>query len=478
MRDLQDYVAKRNFAQTPEPRDGAAASGTAPRFSLQKHTAVRLHRDLRLAHDGMLRSEAGTRGPSLNPKDKRLAVRAEDHLLECLAFEGTILQDISGGGNVMLWDVGWWQPFHDVNEGLASGHIHVALLGQRSTGKWSLIRMQGRRAGESGRENWLLIKPQDAAVRPLDKTARHDSSVATGRDLPQIAANAPTRPLSADRRAKAPKFTPPQLADLQTAPPEGEMWWHEVKQDGCCTQIVLGKGGARMFTRKGLDWTDRFAPLLPALNALPADSAAIDGEILAGAGLERFGDVPCAIEQGGPFVFYGFDLLSLDGTDLFAGPLTDRRAALESLFAEVVPRGVLRLSSIRTGTGAQLCVQVGEAGGEGLVSKLRDAPYRSGRSAAWAKPKADRRGPFVITAFQHSTARGKAFASLLLVARQDGELVYRGKVGTGFDAATEANLAARFTPLSRKTPTFSGFPDLRAKITWLDPRLIAEVHYA
>ncbi len=478
MRDLQDYVAKRNFAQTPEPRSGAAVAGVAPRFSFQKHDATRLHWDLRLEHDGVLLSWAVTRGPSLNPKDKRLAVRTEDHPLDYLQFEGTIPKGNYGAGTVMLWDVGWWQPFHDVDDGLATGHIHFALLGQRSTGKWSLIRMQGRRAGDAGRENWLLIKEQDEAVRPLDMTGQYDRSVATGRDLPQIAAGAPPRPLAPERTAKPPKFTPPQLADLQTAPPDGDMWWHEVKLDGYRAQVLLGKGGARIVTRNGLDWTDRFAPLLPALNALPADSAAIDGEIVAGAGLERFGDVPRAIEQGGPFVFYGFDLLSRDGADLSARPLTERRAALENLFADVVPRGVLRLSPVLQGTGAALFAQVGEAGGEGLVSKLRDAPYRSGRSASWVKSKVDRRGAFVIVGFQHSPSRGKAFASLLLAAHQDGELVYRGKVGTGFDAATEADLAARFTPLTRTTPPLSGVPDLRAKVTWLDPRLIAEIRHA
>ena len=477
MRDLAGYRAKRDFDRTPEPAGGAQSRGIAPRFSFQKHDATRLHWDLRLEHDGVLLSWAVTRGPSLNPKDKRLAVRTEDHPFSYLAFEGTIPKGNYGAGTVMLWDLGWWQPFHDVDDGLAAGHLHFALLGQRSTGNWSLIRLKGTRAGDAGRENWLLIKEADAAARPLDLTAEYLTSVATGRDLAGIAADAPAAPMAPARKGTPPKFRPPQLAELHDAPPEGDDWWHEVKLDGYRALIALGRGGARVFTRNGLDWTDRFAALLPGFAALPADTALIDGEIVAGAGLERFGDVPRAIEAGGPFVFYAFDLLSLDGQDLAPLPLTDRRARLEGLFARVPPRGMLRLSPVLDGDGAALFARVGEAGGEGLVSKLRSAPYRSGRSAAWVKSKVERRGAFVIVGWQPSTSRGRTISSLLLAAHQDGVLTYRGKVGTGFDAATEAALVNALAPLARLEPPLAT-PRLRGRITWVAPALIAEVRYA
>lgn len=478
MRDLADYASKRDFGQTPEPHGGAGRAGIAPRFSFQKHDATRLHWDLRLEHDGVLLSWAVTRGPSLDPKDKRLAVRTEDHPVDYLAYEGVIPKRNYGAGTVLLWDLGWWQPFHDVDQGLVSGHLHFALHGQRSTGKWSLIRIRGKRATDGARENWLLIKEDDEAAGKVMLTEAHVTSVATGRDLTAIARHAPARPLWPARRGAAPRFHPPQLAELHDAPPGGDVWWHEVKLDGYRAQVALGKGGARIFTRTGLDWTDRFASLLPALNVLPARTALIDGEIVAGAGLERFGDVARAIEHGGPFVFYGFDLMSLNGQDLTPAPLADRRAALEKLFADVTPRGFLRLSPVLNGIGADLFHQIGEAGGEGLVSKLRDAPYRSGRSAAWVKSKVERRGAFVIIGWQHSPVRGRAFASLLLAAQENGALVYRGKVGTGFDAATETDLIQRLTPLKSSDPPLDPPPVPRANTSWVQPSLIAEVRYA
>ena len=478
MRDLADYVAKRDFGATPEPVGADAPLGIARRFSFQKHDATRLHWDLRLEHDGVLLSWAVTRGPSLIVSDKRLSVRTEDHPFDYLQFEGTIPKNSYGAGTVMLWDLGWWQPFHDVDEGLASGHLHFALHGQRATGKWSLIRMKGKLADDSKRENWLLIKEDDDAAGGGVMTDLYQTSIATGRDMAGIAQAAPDLPQFPLRTFAAPKFHPPQLAELRDTPPDGDGWWHEVKLDGYRAQVSLGKGGARIFTRNGLDWTAKFAPLVAALNRLPAKSALIDGEIVAGAGLERFGDVARAIELGGPFVFYAFDLLAMDGRTLLAAPLSDRRAALEGLFRQVVPRGFLRLSPILAGDGAELFAQVGDAGGEGLVSKLRGAPYRSGRSAAWVKSKVERRGAFAIVGWQHTASRGRAFASLLLAAQDGGALVYRGKVGTGFDAATEADLKRRLAPLEQTAAAFDEAPVLRAKVTWVAPRLIAEVRYA
>jgi len=375
MRDLTRYRAMRDFGRTSEPAAGAGGpTGAALRYAMQKHDASRLHWDLRLEHDGALLSWAVTRGPSLDPADKRLAVRTEDHPLDYLRYEGIIAKGNYGAGTVMLWDIGWWQPLHDVDEGLDQGHLHFALHGERATGGWSLIRMKGKKPADAKRENWLLVKENDTAARACALVETYRTSVATGRTIAQIADKARDQPMWPARRKTRPRFTPPQLAEPRAAPPEGEDWWHEVKLDGYRTQVALGKGGARIHTRGGHDWTDRFAPLLPPLNRLPADSALIDGEIVGGAGQDRFGDISVAIKQGGPFVFYAFDLLELDGRDLRAAPLHDRRAALEDLLAQVVPRGAVQLSPVVEGDPAEAFRQVTEAGGEGLVSKLRSAP--------------------------------------------------------------------------------------------------------
>lgn len=476
MRDLSRYRQKRDFSRTAEPAGGASPGGV-PRYSMQNHDATRLHWDLRLEHDGVLLSWAVTRGPSLDPAVKRLAVRTEDHPLDYLRFEGGIPEGNYGAGSVMLWDVGWWQPLHRVDDGLAKGHIHFALHGQRLTGGWSLVRMQGGKPGDARRENWLLLKEADAVSGGPDPVARYTTSVATGRSFAEIAVGAAARPVARTRSGTLPKFHAPQLAELRKSPPEGDDWWHEIKLDGYRAQVALGKGGPRIHTRSGLDWTDKFPPLLPGLDALPADTARIDGEIVAGAGQDRFGDVSLAIRRGGPFVFYAFDLLHLDGRDLRAEPLECRRKHLDTLFADVIPRGTLRLSPILEGAGSDLFAQIDAAGGEGLVSKLRSSPYRSGRSSSWVKIKTERRGAFAIIGWQHSTARGQTLASLLLASHEDGRLSYRGKVGTGF-AAEEDDLLTRLAALAQTDCPLRETPPLDGKVTWVTPHLVAEVRFA
>ena len=483
MGSLDRYLEKRDFGQTPEPSDAGAARGPALRYSVQQHDATRMHWDLRLEWDGVLLSWAVTRGPSLDPADKRLAVRTEDHPLPYLTFEGTIPDGNYGAGTVMLWDLGWWQPFHPVADGLREGHLHFALHGQRATGKWSLIRMKGKAADKAreskGRENWLLIKEGDAAAAPdSDLTGANETSVQTGRGLAQIAAGAKPQPIGRPRKGKPPAFRPVQLATLDDHPPEGDGWWHELKLDGYRALIALGKGGAKVWTRNGHDWTDRFASLVPAFADLPCDSALIDGEIVVGAGLDGFGLLQEAIKAGGPYLFYAFDLLALDGDDLTAKPQSDRRAALEKLLATALPRGMLRLSPIFDGDAVSTLEAVVEAGGEGLVSKLTDAPYRGGRGTAWIKTKVLKRQEFILVGWQPSDKKSRPFASLLLATAEAGALVYRGRVGTGFDGDGMDALAAAMKPLMRKTPPVPDPPAETRGATWLTPRLVAEIRYA
>ncbi len=477
MPGLERYREMRDFAQTPEPQDAGAPSSLAPRYSIQKHAATRLHFDLRLEWNGVLLSWAVTRGPSLAPGDKRLAVRTEDHPLSYLTFEGTIPRGNYGAGTVMLWDIGWWQPLADVGRGLRDGKLHFALHGRRGTGNWKLVRMKGR-PEDKGRENWLLLKEDDEAAHGPDLVARHDTSVATARSMDEIAGDAAPRPFGAPRRKARPRFRKPQLATRVPASPEGVAWWHELKLDGYRAMVALGKGGAVVHTRNGHDWSDRFAPLVPAFEELPADTALIDGEIVAGAGLHGFSALKAAISAGGPFRFYGFDLLHLDGRDLSRAPLTERRAALEKLFSDLPPLGPLQLSPFAEGDLDAVWQAVCRAGGEGLIAKLRDAPYRSGRGTAWLKIKCDKGDEFVICGYQKSDKRGRPFASLLLATQEDEGLVYRGKVGTGFDAATQDELAARMAMLRQGRMPLAQRPDDLRDVQWLTPSLVAEIRYA
>ncbi len=472
---LDRYLARRDFDVTPEPREAGRPSGLALRYSMQKHDATRLHFDLRLEWDGALLSWAVTRGPSLRPSEKRLAVRTEDHPLTYLGFEGVIPAGY-GAGTVMLFDIGHWQPTEPVAAGLKKGHLRFRLHGLRLAGGWHLVRMKGGKARDAGRENWLLIKDEDEAAGRRDPVARHLRSAATNRTFREIAQE--EAPVPVGPGGALPRFRKPQLATLAEDAPEGEAWRHEVKFDGYRALVALGRGGPRVFTRNGHDWTDRFETLLPAFAALECGSALIDGEIVAGAGLQGFSNLQKAIKAGGPFRYYAFDLLHLDRADLTGEPLAARRDALERLFRQAPPLGLVELSPVIEGDGRSALDRVCAAGGEGIVSKRSDLPYRGARTRGWLKIKCERRDEFVILGWQRSDKRDRPFASLALGARRDGELVYAGKVGTGFDAETMEELRSAMAPLSRWTAPAEVQPEEGRGVRWIAPKLVAEVRYA
>ncbi|SDY11441.1 DNA ligase D [Citreimonas salinaria] len=473
MTRLEAYHGKRDFEVTPEPRDGGRADGLAPVYSMQNHDATRLHWDLRLEYDGVLLSWAITRGPSLDPADKRLAVQTEDHPMSYLDFEGTIPKGNYGAGTVMLWDVGHWQPLSDVAKGLKKGHLSFVLHGLRMTGRWDMIRLKP----EGKRVNWLLVKHEDAAAHGPDPVKRYTTSVATRRTMDAIAEDAPTAP-PPPRKTALPRWRQPQLATLTDRLGDPEQRWHELKFDGYRALVAVGKGGARIYTRNGHDWTDRFLPLVPAFEELPCDAALIDGEITVGAGLYGFGRLQKAIKLGGPFHFHAFDLLKRDGEDLTGLPLTNRRAALEELFTDTPPLGLLQLSPVLRGDASDAFDRVCHTGGEGLISKRMDAPYRGGRSTAWEKIKCIKRDEFVVIGWQDSDKKGRPFASLALGIEEAGEMVYAGKIGTGWDADTMDEIAARLKPLARKTAP-APVPAAEARgMNWVTPRLVVEVRYA
>ncbi|MGP1355111.1 DNA ligase D [Roseicyclus sp.] len=478
MSRLDRYLDKRDFDATPEPRDAGAPAGLALRYSMQRHDARRLHFDLRLEWDGVLLSWAVTRGPSLRPDEKRLAVRTEDHPLSYLGFEGVIPEGNYGAGTVMLFDIGHWTPLQPVAEGLEKGHLRFRLHGRRLTGAWNLVRIAGRGRADTGRENWLMIKAEDAAARRRDPVARYRRSVSTGRTTREIAAGVEPREPLAEQSGKRPAFAKVQLATLADDLETCAGWWHEPKFDGYRALVALGRGGPRIFTRNGHDWSDRFASLRPAFAALDCDSALIDGEIVAGAGLSGFSDLQKAIRAGGPFTFYAFDLLSLDGKDVTGEPLHARRARLERLFREAPPLGQADLSPVIRDDAAEVLARICKAGGEGLIAKRADGPYRAGRGRDWLKIKCARRDEFVILGWQESDRRGRAFASLLLGAHGEDGLVYVGKVGTGFDGDSMEEMARAMAPLARRTPPAEVPPAEARGAKWITPKLVAEVQYA
>ncbi len=475
---LARYNEMRDFGQTAEPK-GSVGKGSGRRFIVQKHAASRLHYDFRLEWQGVLLSWAVTKGPSPDPSEKRLAVRTEDHPLDYGNFEGTIPKGQYGGGTVMLWDDGTWAPEGDVAAGLKKGKLKFTLQGTKMRGGWALVRMRG----EGKRENWLLIKERDDyAEEDADGLTRGEAlSVKTGRKMDEIAQGAASRdkPQTAPARSrKAPAFAQPQLATLVSDAPEGDDWLHETKFDGYRCLASLGKGGVRLFTRSGKDWTDRFAALEGAFDALPCDAALIDGEVMARSiSGSAFSSLQDALKEGGALVFYAFDLLSLDGKDLRREPQLARRERLASLLSGVPQDGALRLSDHVVGQGPEVFAAACRSGAEGIISKRADAAYRGTRSKAWLKVKCTRRQEFVIIGSSPSDKPGRPFASLLIAAHEGGDLVYKGRVGTGFDGDAMERLQQAMKP--RKTPPASGVPDDIARdARWARPDLVAEIAFA
>lgn len=496
---LSSYHAKRDFARTTEPR-GERAKASGNRFIVQKHDATRLHFDFRLEVDGVLKSWAVTRGPSPNPDHKRLAVRTEDHPLSYADFEGTIPAGEYGGGTVMLWDSGHWAPVESKSaKDIDKGHLHFTLDGERMKGEWLLIRLKPR-AGEKP-ENWLLRKIEDDhASGSDDLVGRHVTSIITGRSMAEIAAGAkpkvrrkgakakPGKPAPAPAKprrkqsgaGKPPSFAEPQLATLVDAVPEGAEWVHEIKFDGYrCLAAVAGIE-VRLHTRSGLDWTDRFPGIAKALRSAGLPAALIDGEIVAtdADGNPDFSILQARLREGAAddLQFHAFDLLALDGRDLTTLPLTERKAELATLLAALP--APIHVAEHIVGHGEKLFAAMCAARQEGIVSKRADASYRSGRTKAWLKVKCTRRQEFVIVGWNPSSARGRPFSSLLLAQREGNALVYKGKVGTGFDAATMADLAARLGKLAAKSSPVEVPAGERRGARWVKPKLVAEVAFA
>ena len=486
---LAKYNAKRDFTRTAEPAGKIARTG-GNRFMVQKHDATRLHWDFRLEVDGVLKSWAVTRGPSLDPNEKRLAVRTEDHPLSYADFEGTIPKGQYGGGTVMLWDDGVWEPIEGKSaKDLEKGHLHFRLEGERMKGEWLLIRLKPR--GKEKNENWLLRKIDDAYAGATDTLVETGlTSIKTGRTMQEIAEGRkpdkrPAKALQATarvakhapapRNTRVPAFQSPQLATLVDAVPTGNQWLHEVKYDGYRALIATGTGGPKIYTRTGLDWTGKFPGIAEAAKSLPAP-ALIDGEIVAyKEGKPDFSTLQEAIANGGEgLTFFAFDLLA-DREDTTKLPQLARKERLRDLLEGADER--ILFSEHIVGAGEKLFETMCREGYEGIVSKRADAPYRGTRTKAWLKVKCIHRQEFVIIGWTPSSAKGRGFRSLLLAVNGPDGLVYAGKVGTGFNQTTLHDLRERFDKIAAKEARVK-VPRAEARgAQWLHPKLVAEVAF-
>ena len=524
---LKTYRAKRHFGVTAEPK-GKVVRKRGNAFVIQKHAARRLHYDLRLELDGVMKSWAVTRGPSLVPGEKRLAVQVEDHPIEYNKFEGTIPQGEYGGGTVMIWDRGRWLPQDDPHKGLAKGHLAFTLEGKKLHGGWHLVRMH-RRPGEK-RDNWLLIKQRDEAERSArDKDILEDQplSVVSGRTMEEIATGSrkvwhsnraknetdaeavrKTKPARRGRARAAvirpagkkiaaasdvqfggpkeqlPAFVQPCLATLGDKPPDSDSWIHEIKFDGYRIQARLDRGKVKLLTRKGLDWTQKFPTIASAVAKLPTRTALIDGEVVAEGddGLSSFSLLQQDLKAGrhDRMVFYVFDLLHLDGTNLRQLPLIARKNALATLLKREPARGPLRLSESLSGPGTTLLQHACKMGLEGIVSKLAEAPYSAGRGHDWVKTKCSDRQEFVVAGFVPSTADARAVGALVLGFYDGDRLKYAGRTGTGFTHEMARSLFRKLKALERtETPFETVPPEERGvrKPIWVDPKVVVEVDF-
>ncbi|MEG8223268.1 DNA ligase D [Sphingomonas sp. HH69] len=490
---LAKYREKRDFTRTAEPA-GASEPAVGNGFVVQKHAATRLHYDFRLELDGTLVSWAVTRGPSLNPDDKRLAVRTEDHPLDYARFEGTIPKGEYGGGTVMLWDNGTWEPVpgKDPAKTLAEGHLHFTLHGRRMQGEWVMFRLKPR--GKEKSQNWILRKVEDEfAGGSDDLTGIHLTSVDSGRTMEEIAAgkqlpkekgggrkpaaNRKSTPARRPEMGTPPPFRPVQLAGLVDHVPPGDRWLHELKYDGYRTLIAIGGGEGRAFTRSGLDWSDRFAHLITEAAQLDVESALIDGEavVTLADGRTSFQALQAALKDNpGTIDYFAFDLLELNGEDLTGLPLVERKEKLAGILANRVSR--LRYSDHIIGNGEKLLTSFCDAGLEGVISKRTDARYSGSRSGSWVKTKCIRRQEFVIVGWTPSDKQ-RGFRSLLLGVNENGKLRYAGKVGTGFTGDEIERLMEIMAPLAQKDATVQAPRAAVRGAHWIEAKLVAEIAY-
>ncbi|SDF32544.1 DNA ligase D [Terriglobus roseus] len=526
---LARYRSMRDFSVTAEPsgKQKSTSAASLP-FVIQKHAATRLHYDFRLGWNGVLKSWAVAKGPSYVVADKRLAVQVEDHPMEYGGFEGIIPRGQYGGGTVMVWDQGTWEPHVDVNEGLRKGSLKFALNGRKLHGNWTLVRMGGKAAQEA-KPNWLLIKEHDEYERTPDDpaiTEEMPDSAVTGRSLEQIAeasthvwnsketategqawyrqrardadaasggtanVTAPSKKTPTFNNAslaklpkeKLPDFIKPQLAQEATAPPSGDEWLHEIKLDGYRMQARKQGSRVQLFTRSGLDWTHRMKSVAEAIKTLDVQDAILDGEVvvLDEKGISSFANLQASFEKNEkhPVTFFLFDLLHLNGHNTRGLPLKERKRLLHTVLNN--ENDGLKLSEDIAGDGAKIFRSACELHAEGIISKKADAVYHSGRSTLWLKSKCVLEQEFVIGGWVDLSNGSRGVGSLLLGYYDDaGKLIYAGRTGTGFTQRTHKLLRDKLDAIETKSNPFAAIDAAgRKDAHWVKPQLVAQVRFA
>lgn len=512
---LKEYHRKRKFTETSEPKGKIERSPSGRMFVVQKHAARRLHYDLRLEADGVLKSWAVPKGPSYDPAEKRLAVQVEDHPIEYGDFEGQIEEGQYGAGTVMVWDKGTWTPIGDWKKDLNAGRLRFSLDGQKLKGPWTLVQL--KRKEETDGKNWLLIKssveePQE--LRSFDVTSEKPLSVKTGRSLkeireqsqgpngstwksnrPAVKRKTPKKrtqkaefhlPARMGQKAPWPDSFRPQLATLVSRAPEGNQWLYEIKFDGYRLLGEIRKGRVRLKTRRGQDWTEKFPSIATELSRLPIQNGILDGEVVVQNpdGITRFQDLQNILRRkaSGALLYYVFDLPYLDDHNLSETPLIERK----TLLRELIQRHQREIPSIRysdhlMGSGNQVFQMACDHAMEGIIAKRSDSAYVQRRSQDWAKVKCLKSQEFVVGGFTEPKGARTLFGSLLLGFYDERHrLIYCGNVGTGFN---EASLKTIYSQLKKLEQDHSPFDSeieksIRRNVHWVAPRMVAEVEFS
>jgi bifunctional non-homologous end joining protein LigD len=520
---LARYRSMRNFSVTEEPSGGLGEdSEKGLPFCVQKHAASHLHYDFRLGWNGVLKSWAVSKGPSYVTSEKRLAVQVEDHPIEYGGFEGVIPKGQYGGGTVMLWDQGTWEPqpsYPDVEAGLRDGSLKFLLHGTKLKGKWALIRMGGKWAKEK-KPNWLLIKEHDEyeqSPNDVSITESEQKSVVTGRTMDEIAQSEdhvwnskqtrstdkawfrkdetstatneksehhkqPNKSLKKLPQENQPAFIPPQLATMAEVPPSEAGWLHELKLDGYRMQVRKDGSRVQLLTRTGLDWTARAKSIAKEIEKIPADHATLDGELVVVApnGTTSFADLQASMQEGAKhdLTYFAFDLVHLDGRNTRGLTLKERKELLAELLAGNDGDRVRVSEHIETG-GAELLREACKLQAEGIVSKRASSKYTSDRSSDWIKTKCLHEQEFVVGGYTLPSNNIRGVGALLLGYFKGGKLIYAGRTGTGFTQKTHRLLRDQLEKLASETDPFVAVSaDARKGVRWVSPTMVAQIRFA
>ncbi|HEY9459540.1 MAG TPA: DNA ligase D [Paralcaligenes sp.] len=479
---LARYKSRRDFSITAEPSGGGLANESARSFVVQKHWASRLHYDFRLELDGTMKSWAIPKGPSFDPRDKRMAVHVEDHPISYNTFEGQIPAKQYGAGKVIVWDKGTWAPLGDPRKDYRAGKLKFELVGHKLRGRWTLVRMKGKQAKQ---DPWLLIKEKDEFSRSVTEFNVVDEmpdSVARLGNSSQPAVDANGTAPSAGVRAKLPSAMKPQLATLVETPPiDSDRWLYEIKFDGYRLLARIHKRTVHLFTRSGNDWTGKLATLASELARAKLPDGWYDGEIVVPDehGVPDFQALQGAFDNSKTqnIVYYLFDLPYCDGMDLRAAPLEQRRRKLQEMLLKIGGSSI-RFSETFNAGGRDIVASACKLGLEGIIAKRKTSHYVSRRSPDWIKLKCGLRQEFAIGGFTDPKGSRAGIGSLLLgVHDQSGALVYAGNVGTGFNARTLGDIRQKLNALQTDRNPFSTSTGIDKKAHWVRPSLLAEISF-